>query len=73
MVNWGKLTDKEYFSVLLSTDILIGVSGNSLDCMFFLVPKSVVVEIIPFDLAKLALALGLSSLVKSRLGNRVKV
>ena len=72
-MNWGKLTDKEYFSVLLSTDILIGVSGNSLDCMFFLVPKSVVVEIIPFDLAKLALALGLSSLVKNRLGNRVKV
>ena len=52
MVNWGKLTDREYFSVLLSTDILIGVSGNSLDCVFFLVPKSVVVEIIPFDLAK---------------------
>lgn len=32
-----------------------------------------VVPYIPFDLAKLALALGLSSLVKSRLGNRVKV
>lgn len=32
-----------------------------------------VVPYIPFDLAKLALALGLSSLVRSRLGKRVKV
>ena len=32
-----------------------------------------VVPYIPFDLAKRALALGLSSLVKSRLGKRVKV
>ena len=32
-----------------------------------------VVPYIPFDLAKLALALGFSSLVRSRLGKRVKV